>query len=234
MLLCYVTNRKLLGPSDQENALLQSMKRAGAAGVNWIQVREKDMPARELIDLARRATADVPRTTKIIVNDRLDVAIAAGAAGVHLGAASIPIADAVRWCRAGNAPKDFLIGFSCHSLQEATAAGLAGASYVFFGPVYNTPSKIEFGPPQGLKRLAEVCRGLKIPVLAIGGINEDNAAECLQAGASGVAAIRLFQEAKDSAALSHIIARMQKISPGAKPRASAPRAASPRRGRKRP
>lgn len=234
MLLCYVTNRKLLGPSDQENALLQSMKRAGAAGVDWIQIREKDLSARELLELTRRATATVPHTTKIVVNDRLDVAIAAGAAGVHLGAASIPVADAVRWCRAGNAPKDFLIGFSCHSLQEAKAAELAGASYVFFGPVYATPSKIEFGSPQGPARLAEVCRSLKIPVFSIGGITEDNAAECLQAGASGIAAIRLFQEAKDSAALSLVIKRMQKISPGAMLRASAPRAASPRRGRKRP
>ena len=234
MLLCYVTNRKLLGPSDQENALLQSMKRAGAAGVDWIQIREKDLSARELLELTRRATATVPHTKKIVVNDRLDVTIAAGAAGVHLGAASIPVADAVRWCRAGNAPKDFLIGFSCHSLQEAKAAELAGASYVFFGPVYATPSKIEFGSPQGPARLAEVCRSLKIPVFSIGGITEDNAAECLQAGASGIAAIRLFQEAKDSAALSLVIKRMQKISPGAMLRASAPRAASPRRGRKRP
>ena len=234
MLLCYVTNRKLLGPSDQENALLHSMKRAGAAGVDWIQIREKDLSARELLELTRRATATVPHTKKIVVNDRLDVTIAAGAAGVHLGAASIPVADAVRWCRAGNAPKDFLIGFSCHSLQEAKAAELAGASYVFFGPVYATPSKIEFGSPQGPARLAEVCRSLKIPVFSIGGITEDNAAECLQAGASGIAAIRLFQEAKDSAALSLVIKRMQKISPGAMLRASAPRAASPRRGRKRP
>ena len=234
MLLCYVTNRKLLGPSDQENALLQSMKRAGAAGVDWIQIREKDLSARELLELTRGATAAVPRTTKIIVNDRLDVAISAGAAGVHLGAASIPAADTVRWCRAGNAPKDFLIGFSCHSLQEAKAAGLAGASYVFFGPVYNTPSKIEFGPPQGPARLAEVCRSLKIPIFAIGGNNEDNAAECLRAGAAGIAAIRLFQETEDTVALSLMIARLQNISLRAKPRASAPRAASPRRGRKRP
>lgn len=234
MFLCYVTNRKLLGPSGQDDALLQMIKRAGAAGVDLIQIREKDLSARELLELTRGATAAVPRTTKIIVNDRLDVAISAGAAGVHLGAASIPAADTVRWCRAGNAPKDFLVGFSCHSLQEAKAVGLAGASYVFFGPVYNTPSKIEFGPPQGSKRLAEVCRGLKIPVLAIGGINENNAAECLRAGAAGIAAIRLFQEAEDTVALSLLIERMQKISPRAKPRASAPRAASPRRGRKRP
>ncbi|HKW88209.1 MAG TPA: thiamine phosphate synthase [Candidatus Acidoferrales bacterium] len=212
MLLCYVTDRTLLDPSRRNGALLQSIKDVGAAGVDWIQIREKDLSARELLDLARHAIAAVPRSTRILINDRLDVAIGAGAAGVHLGAASIPVAETVRWCSAGKAPKDFRIGVSCHSLKEAIAAEQAGASYVFFGPVYDTPSKIQFGAPQGIARLAEVCKSVKIPILAIGGIDEGNAAECLQAGAAGIAAIRLFQEAKDAAALSRLVARLRKLS----------------------
>ncbi|HEV2299232.1 MAG TPA: thiamine phosphate synthase [Candidatus Acidoferrales bacterium] len=214
MLLCYVTDRKLLGPSRGSDALLPLIARAGGAGVDWIQIREKDLPARELLELARRAIAAVPGTTSVLINDRLDVALASGAAGVHLGAASIPVAEAARWCRAGNAPANFQVGVSCHTLREASEAERAGASYVFFGPVYETPAKMQFGPPQGITRLAEACQSVRIPVLAIGGINEDNAGTCSEAGAAGIAAIRLFQEAKDVAALSRIVARLRKLPAG--------------------
>ena len=211
MILCYVTDRKLLGPAAGTEQLLPQITCAGAAGVDWIQIREKDLPARELLELVRGAVAAVPAPASILINDRLDVALASGAAGVHLGSNSIPVAEAVRWCRAGNAPADFRVGVSCHSLREANDAERAGASYIFFGPVFETPSKAQFGPPQGIARLAEVCRGVKIPVLAIGGIKEENAAACLKAGAAGIAAIRMFQDAPDAARLSRVVSRLRKL-----------------------
>jgi thiamine-phosphate pyrophosphorylase len=209
MLLCYVTDRKALGSGTESAGVLTAIERAAAAGTDWVQLREKDLTAKGLLELTRRALATVPKTTRVIVNDRLDVALAAGAAGVHLAAASLPIADTVRWCRAGNAPAEFLIGASCHHLREAAEAKRAGASYIFFGPVYDTPSKASFGPPQGLARLGEVCGGVRIPVLAIGGITAENAAACFRAGAAGIAAIRLFQDAPDLATLSQTLSRIR-------------------------
>ncbi|MGH9708956.1 MAG: thiamine phosphate synthase, partial [Candidatus Acidiferrales bacterium] len=172
MLLCYVTDRHLLrrdapsGAASTED-LLMRIERAAASGVDWIQIREKDLPAQELLELTRRAiavTRDKANTSpRVVVNDRLDVAIAAGAAGVHLGSASIPVAGAVQWCRAGNAPADFLVGASRHDIQGAIQAESAGANYIFFGPVYETPSKMKFGAPQGVDKLAETCRSIHIP-----------------------------------------------------------------------
>ena len=220
MLLCYVTDRHLLGRDPLSDAastddLLTRIERAVAAGVDWIQVRERDLPARELLELTRRTIAatrkDTNDHTRVVVNDRLDVAIAAGAAGVHLGEVSIPVGEVVRWRRNGNAPTDFLVGASCHDIQEAIETERAGANYIFFGPVYVTPSKIKFGAPQGVGKLAEVCRHLHIPVLAIGGINQENAGACLRAGAGGIAAIRLFQQASDAKSLGALVLRLRAI-----------------------
>jgi thiamine-phosphate pyrophosphorylase len=200
-IVCYVTDRKSLAAANPVSQLIVSIRAAGAAGVDWVQIREKDLPARDLLALTvaairaegeRRGGQATP--AHVIVNDRLDVALAASAAGVHLGRESNPPAEVVRWCRGGNAPADFLVGVSCHSLADVREAQAAGASYVFFGPVYETPSKKPFGPPQGIARLAEVCAAVRIPVIAIGGINLENAAESLRAGASGIAAIRMYQE----------------------------------------
>lgn len=218
MLLCYVTDRHLLQsqqPSSTASGddLLVSIERAAAAGVDWIQIREKDSPARELLELTRWAVAvtrqEANARARIMVNDRLDVAVAARAAGVHLGGDSIPVAGAVQWCRAGNAPLDFMVGASCHDVQQAIAAERAGGNYIFFGPVYQTPAKIKFGAPQGVEKLAEVCRSVQIPVLAIGGIDEKNAGACVRAGAAGVAAIRLFQQPPDAASLGGVVSRLR-------------------------
>ena len=203
-ILCYVTDRKTLGAGTHEATAdpLPVIRRAIAAGVDWVQVREKDLPTRPLLELARGAVAAAHSSaTRILINDRLDVALAASAAGVHLGEASLPATAVERWRRAGRAPAGFLMGASSHSLAAAREAERAGADYIFFGPVFATPSKAAFGPPQGLERLAEVCRSVHIPVLAIGGIHLENAAVCLAAGASGLAAIRLFQESADLAAV---------------------------------
>jgi thiamine-phosphate pyrophosphorylase len=218
MLLCYLTDRRLLSKPASLDALLQHIEWAAAAGVDWIQVREKDLSARELVDFTRRAIATINRAAvekkgcRIIVNDRIDVALAAGASGVHLSTSSIPPSEAVTWLREGNAPKDFTVGVSCHSLDEAVSAEKARANYIFFGPVYETPSKLNFGAPQGIEKLAEVCRSIGIPVVAIGGITEENAVSCVRAGASGIAAIRMFQQAQDSSALAETVSRLRAIS----------------------
>lgn len=204
ILLCYVTDRHLLeapaGPA-REAALIERIGKAAAAGVDWIQIREKDLDAKPLLDLVSAATVSMRGSAaKLLINDRLDVAWAAGAAGVHLGENSLPLGEvAGAKCRLG--PENFLVGASCHSPDAAVRAAHDGADYVFFGPVFATPSKAAFGAPQGLARLAEVCWGVSIPVLAIGGITEENAEACVEAGASGIAGIRLFQGASDLPAL---------------------------------
>ena len=198
-ILCYVTDRKLL-PVPQTEALLAAVRRAATAGVDWIQIREKDLSARAQALLARETVASVRGTaTRILINERLDVALAVGAGGIHLGAESLPVAEVAGWC-AKNAPI-FVVGASCHSLAEAQLAEQHGANYIVFGPVFSTPSKLAYGPPQGLGCLEEVCRNLKIPVLAIGGVTLENACECLGVGAAGIAGIRLFQDASDLPAL---------------------------------
>lgn len=172
------------------------MSRAIADGVDWIQIREKDLEGRTLVALARFAVAETGgSSTRVLINDRLDVALASGAGGLHLGENSLPLESVVAWRNsAGRA--DFLIGLSCHSLASARAAERGGADYIFFGPVFATPSKAAFGAPQGIERLREVCGAARIPVLAIGGVNAENVRECAAAGAAGFAAIRMFQSGR--------------------------------------
>lgn len=209
-ILCYVTDRSALPPAgDAAAALLTKIEEATVAGVDWIQLREKDLPARQSAALTRSAVAKaaasthVASRTMILVNDRLDVALAQSADGVHLGEKSIAVEEARRLADSVRARSDvpFLVGVSCHSINAARTAAAFGADYLFFGPVFATPSKAAYGAPQGLDRLAEVCQAVTIPVLAIGGINEHNAASCLAAGAAGIAAIRLFQDAVNLPAL---------------------------------
>jgi thiamine-phosphate pyrophosphorylase len=215
-ILCYVTERRAFEKahacsaddpisknvrSDATQGLIETIRKAAAAGVDWIQIREKDLDTRMLAELVRLAiTATRETGTEILVNDRLDVALAAGAAGVHLGETSPPVEAVAEWRRSAGRVK-FRIGASCHSVEAARAAEGAGADYIFFGPVFATPSKAAFGAPQGVERLREVCRSVRIPVLAIGGMTIENAASCVAAGAAGVAAIRLFQESADVSAV---------------------------------
>jgi thiamine-phosphate pyrophosphorylase len=207
-IVCYVTDRKSLGAGEGGEGVLGKIRAAAAAGVDWVQIREKDLCGRDLLALVREAVAGCG-STRVIVNDRLDVALAAGASGVHLGRESLSAREVVRWCRGGNAPSEFLVGVSCHRLQEACEAESAGAYYIFFGPVFDTPSKRGMGEPQGLARLAEICRSVAIPVVAIGGVSERNAGVCIRAGAAGIAAIRMFQEARDGAAIQDAIKRLR-------------------------
>jgi thiamine-phosphate pyrophosphorylase len=220
-LLCYVTDRKAVfraegGEVDRSLHLLERKVDAMlSAGIDWVQIREKDLAAKDLSQVVRaalRSAAKDSATTlppRIFVNDRLDVALAEGAAGVHLGGKSLPVREArdlVREITGAPIPQGcpepiestgFVIGVSCHSRAEAEAAASSGADYIFFGPVFATPSKLAFGAPQGLERLAEVSRAIAIPVIAIGGISLENAASCVTAGAAGIAGIRLFQDTAD-------------------------------------
>ena len=216
-IVCYVTDRKSLNPAVARagaSNLLENIRRAVQAGVNWVQIREKDLQGRELLELARQAVQIAaergegnPGPARIIINDRLDVALAAGAHGVHLGHESLAAGDVIRWCRAGNAPADFAIGVSCHSLEEARKAESSQADYIFLGPIFETPSKLQFGAPQGLVKLAEICRAVpNMKVVAIGGVNAENAASCIQAGASGIAAIRMFQDSDHSKEIKNVVA----------------------------
>lgn len=173
---------------------LEAIRQAAAAGCQLIQIREKDLHARALADFTRQAIAAVrPFGAKVLVNDRLDVALATGADGVHLRVTSLPAREVRRIVRQKGL-QEFLIAVSTHSLAEAKAAVAAEADFLVCGPVFDTPSKREFGAPLGLERFAEICQSISIPTLALGGINLSNYREPLQCGASGIAAIGLFTQ----------------------------------------
>jgi thiamine-phosphate pyrophosphorylase len=186
MLRCYVTDRASAGGMD---ALLAIIGRRLGEGIEMIQLREKDLAGRALAGLVRRVLAlPNPRGTKILVNTRADVALACGAHGLHLPGGS-PAPSLFRRIAA----PEFLIGVSCHSVEEVGAAESEGADFAFFSPVFEPLSKAGYGPPQGLAKLGEAARAVRIPVLALGGVTAANAASCVAAGAAGVAGISMFQ-----------------------------------------
>jgi thiamine-phosphate pyrophosphorylase len=168
-----------------------------AAGLDGVQLREKELSDRALLDLAAAARAALPPPTRLLVNGRADVALAAGADGVHLPADGIP-AGALRR-RFG---ASLLIGVSAHRLEEVEEARRGGADYVLFGPVYPTPSK-PGAPALGLQALASAAR-LGIPVYALGGVTLERFAEVAAAGAAGAAGIGLFQQL-DPSALERVV-----------------------------
>ncbi|HUL59130.1 MAG TPA: thiamine phosphate synthase [Anaeromyxobacteraceae bacterium] len=164
-------------------------------GAVAIHLREKDLPGGALLALARALAAVCRgRGQRLLVNDRLDVAVAAGADGVHLPATGVPAAEARRLLGPGA-----LVGVSCHSSDDVRRARDGGASFATFGPVFDTPSKRGFGPPVGLAALRGASE-LGLPLVALGGVEPGNAAEAVAAGARGVAAIRAWLAAPDPAA----------------------------------
>jgi len=173
--------------------ILNQISAAVAAGINLIQIREKQLTARVLFELVERAS-DLTRgtNTRLLVNDRADVAVGAGADGVHLTTQSLDAATIRK-----TFGEEFLIGASTHSLEAAQSARRQGADLIVFGPVFETQSKKSFGPPVGLEKLADVAQELwDFPVLALGGISVTNAGDCLAAGAQGIAGITLFSDSK--------------------------------------
>jgi thiamine-phosphate pyrophosphorylase len=189
--LYVVTDRQQTAGRPLEE-VVAAVARGGAGA---IQLREKDLSARELYALgARLQTVLAPYNVPLLINDRLDVALALNAAGVHLAGHSLSPAQARRVLG-----PEKLIGVSTHSVDDACQAMAEGADFIVFGPVYETPSKLAYGPPQGLQRLTTVQRQITIPVLAIGGIDLSNLSQVLQAGAHGIAVIRAVLAAPDPA-----------------------------------
>jgi thiamine-phosphate pyrophosphorylase len=189
----------MLGPATSSagrDSLIDFVSRAANAGVDLIQIRERDLSARNLFYITE-AAADAARRAgaRVLVNDRADIAASCGA-GVHLTTRSMT-ADVVRRAFGDGV----LIGASTHNAEEAREAASAGTDFIVFGPVFETESKKEYGPPAGLDALRDVSVRLKIPVLALGGINDHNFKDALDAGASGIAAISLFARADDLAGL---------------------------------
>ena len=175
--------------ADGLDRLIDAVGRAARAGVDLIQIRERDLPDRRLFELVRQAIDAVRDTgARVLVNDRADIAIASGAAGVHLRSTSPP---AVRLRRM--APHGFLVGRSVHSRQEADLAiREGGCDYLLFGTIFQSGSKPAAHPVIGVDALRALCQSVPLPVVAIGGINEARAPEVAAAGAAGIAAIELF------------------------------------------
>jgi thiamine-phosphate pyrophosphorylase len=172
-------------------SVLNLVEAAVATDIDLVQIREKNLTARVLYTLSARA-AEITRAsaTRLLVNDRADIASSAGADGVHLTTRSLPTEIIRRTFGA-----DFLIGVSTHSLEEAKAAREARADFVVFGPIFQTPAKDDYGAPMGLQKLTQVASELKpFPVLALGGVTIGNAADCMRAGAQGIAAIRMLND----------------------------------------
>ncbi len=214
-LLYYITDRTQFPGDERERrrALLARIKEAARCGVDYVQLREKDLGTEELEELAgeavpvigeHRLSGDRAHATRLLINSRTDVALAVGADGVHLRSDDVSAADVRELIKkaasaqmasgAGAGGDRFLIAASCHAPTEVERAAHEGADFAVFGPVFEKRSLPRVWPV-GLDGLREACRS-SIPVLALGGVTLDNAVACLQAGAAGIAGIRLFQESK--------------------------------------
>ena len=189
--LLLVSNRQQAGNRALPSLVTGSLE----AGLPAVQLRERELPTPELLLLARELHAiTAPRAVPLIMNDRIDLVLALNLEGVHLRANSLPVSVARRLVGAQR-----FVGISTHSVGEVRQAGQDGADYVIFGPIYDTPSKRQFGPPMGLRALAEACSQSAIPVFAIGGITVARVRDVRRAGAHGVAVIGAILAREDVA-----------------------------------
>ena len=202
-MICMVTDRRRLAAGDAaSDRLVDLVWAAGRAGIDLVHVRERDLNARYLVGLVRRCVAAVVGTrTKVVVNDRADVAVAADAAGVHLRSDSIGAADARSLLSSGA-----LIGRSVHDSEEAAAVAAAGGvDYFIFGTLHQTASKDPGHPIATFDALRATCRAAAgIPVLGIGGMTVERARDAARAGASGIAGISLFVPPVGASADKHL------------------------------
>ncbi len=188
--LYLITDRKLIAESC---SLLATVEAALKGGVKAVQLREKDLGTRELLDMAytmRKLTGRY--NAKLFINDKVDIALSVEADGVHLGQNSIPlhaVRKAVNASRITHHASRFLIGVSAHSIEEAKQAEEGGADFITLGPVYKTPSKLKYGQPLGVDIIRKAKAEISIPVFAIGGIKQDRIKEVMDAGADGIALI---------------------------------------------
>lgn len=196
-IICIVTRARGEAESPERDALLVRLGAAAASGATMVQVRERQLDDRALLTFVGQIAAHVRRAGALVtVNDRVDIALAAGADGVHLKS-DAPSAGEVRRI----VPPEFVIGRSVHSDDESAAvAASGGCDYLMFGTVFRSRSKPEDHPVAGVENLARVCRRVALPVVAIGGISVDRAADVASAGAAGIAAISLFADVPDVAA----------------------------------
>ena len=219
-LLYYITDRAAFSGDEPTRCLrlLEKIQEAARAGVDYIQLREKDLPTRDLESLARKAARIVAQLrtenrelrTALLINSRTDVALAVQADGIHLRSEDVS-PEEVRLvlqhqyeCGAGaparaNSPRNPLIAVSCHSPAEVAQAAAAHATFAVFAPVFEKKD----APPAGVAVLQKGCAA-NIPVLALGGITLTNARSCLEAGAAGIAAIRLFQDHNIAEVVQHL------------------------------
>jgi thiamine-phosphate pyrophosphorylase len=196
--LYLITDRRRFGDAAGDDfgpEEWRALEAAIAAGPGAVQLREKDLAGRALYARAERLVERCRAAgVKLLVNERADVALAAGADGVHLPETGLPVAAA-----RGIVGPDRLVGCSVHA--ASLLAARSGADFVLFGPVYDTPAKRAFGAPQGIARLAEVARASRVPVLAVGGITPERVPDVLRAGATGVAVIGAILDASDPGAM---------------------------------
>lgn len=198
--LYLITDRRQL-PAGR--TLLDTVEAALAAGVTMVQLREKDLPAGDLFALAQQLRQLTRRYgARLLINDRIDVALAVEADGAHLGGHSLPVNIARQLLG-----PERLLGVSTHHQEEIAEAAAAGADFVTFGPVYATPSKAAYGPPQGLERLRAACAGAALPVFALGGVSAERIPNVLAAGAAGIACIAAVLSAADPAAAARNLLR---------------------------
>jgi thiamine-phosphate pyrophosphorylase len=173
--------------------LVSLLQRVLTAGAPAIQLRERDLSARELVTLVREAQAvTASRRSQLLINDRIDVALALEGVGVHLRGNSLPVSVARQLLGA-----QCLLGVSVHAVEEVLSAESQGADYIVLGPIYETPSKQMFGPPLGIHTLEKACRLVRIPIIGIGGVTAARAREMRRAGAFGVAVITAVLGAAD-------------------------------------